>query len=63
MSQDLFLKLDELFCELELHEQANLSPKEKGIILMAVKKENKKMQEESASPLELEQENTSIAST
>ncbi|XP_074557881.1 uncharacterized protein LOC141813795 [Curcuma longa] len=43
VSRDLStVKLDELFCELELHEQANASHKEKGIALVAGEKSKKK---------------------
>ncbi|XP_074572641.1 uncharacterized protein LOC141829127 [Curcuma longa] len=47
MFQDLeaCFQVDELFCELELHEQANASHKEKGITLVAVEKRLKKGKE------------------
>ena len=46
VSRDLsIVKLDELFCELELHEQANTSHKEKGIALVAGEKSKKKHKE------------------
>lgn len=43
VSRDIsFVKLDELFCEMELEEQANLELKEKSIALVARKKEIQK---------------------
>lgn len=55
MSQDLSLiKLDELFCGYQLHEEANLMPKEKGLALPAKKKQERNNENESSSKFEHE---------
>lgn len=56
------VKLDELLCKLELHEQTNFSHKEKSITFVVGKKAKKKKKKEEFSESEQEIENEEFSS-